>query len=78
MRGILGWALAAFLLSSCVRIEFDRCQEQPPHPDCDLLDADRSDGGNAPADARSGLDPDATVPDAFGVDGSLPDAAAGE
>ena len=38
-RAILLVILTATLLGGCIRIDFDLCEEEPPHPDC-LADGD--------------------------------------
>lgn len=35
----------ALATSGCLRMQFDRCDDQEPHPDCALLDGATRDGG---------------------------------
>ena len=48
-------ALAA-ALGGCLRVEFDRCDDDEPHPDCALLDGATAAGADAAA-------PDGSAPD---------------
>jgi hypothetical protein len=48
-------ALAA-ALGGCLRVEFDRCDDDEPHPDCALLDGATDAGADAAA-------PDGSAPD---------------
>lgn len=58
-------ALAA-ALGGCLRVEFDRCDDDEPHPDCALLD------GAVDASAVDASAADAGA-DAAAPDGSAPD-----
>lgn len=49
---LISFALA-LTVSGCLRVEFDRCDDEAPHPDCALLDGAAQDAG-----------PDASAPDA--------------
>lgn len=58
-RNLLIAIALALSLAGCLRLEFDRCDDEEPHPDCALVDGALDgalDGG-----------PDASVPD--GEDG---------
>ena len=53
MRGLL-IVLLPFLLSGCIRFDFDLCADEPPHPDCVDSGPPRDSGVDAGAD--SGVD----------------------
>lgn len=42
-------ALLVVALSGCLRVEFDRCDDDEPHPDCALLDGASDAGADASA-----------------------------
>lgn len=74
MRALaIGCACIALSLSGCLRVQYDLCEREDPHPECDagvVRDAAPQDGGEL-----DGGPPDAGSPEDSGVDAeAVPDA----
>lgn len=42
---LIAAATLALSLGGCLRLAFDRCDDEEPHPDCALVDGGDGDGG---------------------------------
>ena len=64
---------AASLLGGCIRMNFDRCADDPPHPDCADLDAgpDGSVDGGVDAGTDASLDASLDAGSDASLDASL-------
>jgi len=62
----LAFVSALTLLSGCIRMDFDLCDDDPPHPEC--ADAGQDGGTDAGASSDSGSDAGADAGSDAGAD----------